>query len=341
MSTLNEIYLKAQKDDDYKNECVKVNLKSGGNEILGVIYVPGIILLDIDKTYYLANKSNKYKKEDFAYILIEGETVNGFERFFSHYLQNINSVNKFSIHLDLSYEAYIVAHRFKCEDIYVIKDTFNNINDHNVLISLYEKIPEYIWEKLFENFSFKELLKNMDAKSQIETIKIYPDKKFLIDFFMPYNQNSFVMGLCNYCGELENTSDKEIYEYIINRIIDKIFSRTIGHEHIGENKVAFLNKKDYSHDLLFELDSGQFKYENCFLVIWSIFEEIIVVLNNKIYIFKVGYLRINNSYSQKEFAINLNIINKYSIEKKFFKTKEECINISKDKNNDLFIHFSS
>lgn len=121
--------------DKYQNNesfirfiATKIKLVKGNKDKVLNLYIPYIILFDLDENYFSNIVSNKWKQEDISYGLDESESFEGFELFIKDYM----SCKMISLDLDKDMERYQTSLRFN-KDIYMFDITDLDIDIASII----------------------------------------------------------------------------------------------------------------------------------------------------------------------------------------------------------------
>lgn len=121
--------------DKYQNNesfirfiATKIKLIKGNEERILNLYIPYIILFDLDENYFSNILSGKWKDEGFCYGLDESESFEGFELFIKDYM----SCKQISLILDKDMERYQTSLRFN-KDIYMFDVTNLDIDIASII----------------------------------------------------------------------------------------------------------------------------------------------------------------------------------------------------------------
>ena len=127
---------KYQNDETFRKFCCKkLKLVQGNKEKTLDLYIPTIVLFDLDSGYFKVCMSGKFADTEVSYGIDDKlESFEGFEAFIIDYL-SCNKEIKLDITDKLSKDKYQTALRFNKDNIYSLTFSFKNKSKFDVLIS--------------------------------------------------------------------------------------------------------------------------------------------------------------------------------------------------------------
>lgn len=127
-----------QDNESFKNLCTNVYIID--NDEKYNIFIPDMILKELDNEYYEVMKSNKFMKSDFEIILTEYESYKAYLDFLCNYLENKNKLMVKSL---TDVQKYVIASRFNKTGIYVNIEYKNELDELNYDLVI-NNLPDYL-----------------------------------------------------------------------------------------------------------------------------------------------------------------------------------------------------